>query len=258
MELGDDRGEIGFDLDPAGTAMGQVRVVEQLQAVGSAATELEQHQGELAAGIGRAGVVPVDHRKPAVRGAADVVGPEVAVTDLDRRHRLHHRLHVDQIGTDRGQLIGERRLLAPGLRHDLRPRRRPDRLGVPLVRAYPAGQHRPMQGGHGAADQYRVELWVRGLQVNPGEDPDDGVIHLGEPVAVAGPTPRGRGNPLRLGSGLKLGRHLSLRPGQRDEGRLHRPAATGGDQPPDLALLAAGDRAGEVDHRAEVVRRGDR
>ena len=116
MELGDDRGEIGFDLDPAGTAVGQVRVVEQLQAVGSAAPELEQHQGELAAGIGRAGVVPVDHRKPAVWGAADVVGPEVAVTDLDRRHGLHHRLDVDQIGTDRGQLIRERRVLAPGLR----------------------------------------------------------------------------------------------------------------------------------------------
>ena len=87
MELGDDRGEIGFDLDPAGTTMGQVRVVEQLQAVGPAATELEQHQGEFAAGIGRARVVPVDHRQPTVRSAADVVGPKVAVTDLHRRHR---------------------------------------------------------------------------------------------------------------------------------------------------------------------------
>jgi hypothetical protein len=61
------------------------------------AGELEQHAAKLMARIRRSAVLPVDDADSTVRGAEDVVGPQVAVTRLQLVGRLDPGLQSAQL-----------------------------------------------------------------------------------------------------------------------------------------------------------------
>ncbi len=69
VELGYREPEVGPVAGPAGPAGVEVRVVKRALALGVATAELEDHHRDLAGGVARAGVVEVDHERPAVAAA---------------------------------------------------------------------------------------------------------------------------------------------------------------------------------------------
>src|SRR4051812_43861909 len=120
---------------------------------------LDEHHGELLGRVGEAGVVEVEDAETAIVCAPDVVGPEIAVArpELARRS-AEVRLKGDELREQRVELVGERSAAAAERLDQLRPPRRPDRLGVPRVDADRAGEVDTVQAGDELPDSHRIEV----------------------------------------------------------------------------------------------------
>ncbi len=128
--LGEHHREVRRRRDPAGAAGVDVGRVQAPPAVRLARAELEQHQRELLARPGRSGGLQVeDHEPSAGGGRSEVVGPQVAVADLDLRRPAVAGLRLEHVRDQRGQPVGVRRTRGAQLVDERRPgvARRPGR-----------------------------------------------------------------------------------------------------------------------------------
>ena len=232
------------------------------QRAGVAPAELEQHHRQLAARVGRPAVVEVDHAQVTAGGAAQVVGPQVEVAGLHRRHRREDRLHRDEVGDHLGEPVGVRR---PGgarrLEHAL-PLALADRRLEPLV--------------HGKVGAMPCTAWIRassspsGGRVEPGVgvgDVDPGVDPHGSPATSTENRPpaatigSGDGTPAcqqaRWNAPPCSASGSSAAASQGSNSCLTAQRAPVGLQPADLTQLAAGHRLAQASRRAPARSIGD-
>ncbi len=218
--------------------------------------ELEENHGQLLGRVGEPAVLPVDDTE-AVVGAEDAVRPQVAVAGLQARRRFQRALHGHQFVAIGGELVTEGRCRRGEGGDQVVPGGGADRFGVPRVDRDPGVVAHAVDGGDDRPHRHRIDHRVVPGEVEPTEHPDRLAGDVGEDVPGGGADHHRHVDPGGPGGLLVARRPFRLGNVGKPEVTLDRPRTILRLQPPDLALLASGNRPVQREGASQPVAVGD-